>query len=237
MKPTFFSMILSLSILFFAGCEDEHRDHGEHAQHEESHGHDHEHGEEEVRYEKGKGLEFSNEIIDALGIKMVKPEWKIISDKKMLKGRVISASPNVFVNVKLPLSQAETFKDYSVKGGKLVRFDKTPAEVSGLADLVYEIKANEGASLGAFISIELQARPRKILSLPSAAVLDGVNGKSVYVFRNGHFLRVDVKTGIESDGLVEIAEGLNEDDSVAATSIQQLWLTELRLTKGGGHSH
>jgi len=237
MKSMIFSLMLVFSILFLAGCKDEHDGHDEHAQHDETNGHNHTEGEEEVRYEAGKGLEFSDEIIAALGIKTVNPQWENLSDKKTLKGCVISTSPTTLVNVKLPLAQAESLKYYGVADGKLIRFDKTPAEVSGLADLVYEIKPNDPANLGDFVSIELQGASRKILSLPASAVLDGVNAKSVYVLRDGHFLRVEVKTGIGSNGRIEITQGLNESDLVATSSIQQLWLTELRLTKGGGHSH
>jgi hypothetical protein len=36
---------------------------------------------------------------------------------------------------------------------------------------------------------------------------------------------------------VEILDGLYAGDIVATAGVEQLWLTELRLTKGGGHSH
>ncbi len=35
----------------------------------------------------------------------------------------------------------------------------------------------------------------------------------------------------------EILAGLRAGDRVVATPVEQLWLAELRLTKGGGHSH
>ena len=36
---------------------------------------------------------------------------------------------------------------------------------------------------------------------------------------------------------IEITDGLYAGDVVATGGVEQLWLTELRLTKGGGHSH
>ena len=37
--------------------------------------------------------------------------------------------------------------------------------------------------------------------------------------------------------IVEITDGLYAGDEVVASPVNQLWLAELRLTKGGGHSH
>jgi hypothetical protein len=50
-------------------------------------------------------------------------------------------------------------------------------------------------------------------------------------------LRTPVKVGARSAGFSEIADGLYAGDIVVVSSVDQLWLAELRLTKGGGHSH
>jgi len=46
-----------------------------------------------------------------------------------------------------------------------------------------------------------------------------------------------VKVGARSPDFVEINDGLYAGDVVVAAPAEQLWLAELRLTKGGGHSH
>ncbi len=232
-------LLASLPPLFY-GCGEHGHDHEEDAHEEETEragAHAHAESELAVRYEEGKGLELSEEIVSALGIKVQKPELKNLADKKILKGSVLSLHPQTTVNVRLPLAQARALKDYTPKGGRLLRFDEAPAEVSGLADLVYGLDSAAGANVGAFVDVELHSAPRTALSIPSSAILKGMNGKSAYVLRDGHYMRTEVKTGAFENGLTEISEGLTADDTVAVNSVEQLWLIELRLTKGGGHSH
>jgi len=62
-------------------------------------------------------------------------------------------------------------------------------------------------------------------------------GTFVYVVNGNFYLRTAVKTGARSTDFVEITDGLYAGDVVVTTPVNQLWLSELRLTKGGGHSH
>ena len=62
-------------------------------------------------------------------------------------------------------------------------------------------------------------------------------GTFVYVLNGEYYLRTAVKTGVRSGEFIEISDGLYPGDVVVATAVEQLWLTELRVTKGGGHSH
>lgn len=56
--------------------------------------------------------------------------------------------------------------------------------------------------------------------------------------KNGeHFLRTPNKAGANSGDLVEVLDGLLTGDVVVSKGAEQLWLIELRFTKGGGHSH
>ncbi|MBK9991892.1 MAG: hypothetical protein IPP19_14495 [Verrucomicrobia bacterium] len=50
-------------------------------------------------------------------------------------------------------------------------------------------------------------------------------------------LRTAVKPGANDGEYIEILDGLYAGDVIATAAVEQLWLTELRLTKGGGHSH
>ena len=68
-------------------------------------------------------------------------------------------------------------------------------------------------------------------------MLDTATGAFVYVVNGEAYLRTPVKTGASDADHVEIADGLYAGDTVVASPVNQLWLSELRLTKGGGHSH
>ena len=75
------------------------------------------------------------------------------------------------------------------------------------------------------------------MTVPRAALLDTALGTFVYLINGEAFLRTPVTTGAMDDDIVEITDGVFEGDTVVTSPVSQLWLTELRLTKGGGHSH
>lgn len=52
------------------------------------------------------------------------------------------------------------------------------------------------------------------LLIPAGALLDEDDGHTVYVVNGGEVIRRAVRTGIESDGNIEILGGLNEDDII-----------------------
>jgi hypothetical protein len=83
----------------------------------------------------------------------------------------------------------------------------------------------------------LRAPERTALAVPRSAILRTAAGTFVYVVQGVRFLRTVVKPGASDGAFVEIAEGPNAGDVVVTAGAEQLWLTELRLTKGGGHSH
>jgi len=78
---------------------------------------------------------------------------------------------------------------------------------------------------------------RSALTVPRTALLDSAGGFFVYVVNGEFYLRTPVKTGASDASYFEITDGLYAGDIVVATPVEQLWLAELRLTKGGGHSH
>ncbi|MDR0535032.1 MAG: hypothetical protein LBG65_01525 [Puniceicoccales bacterium] len=51
------------------------------------------------------------------------------------------------------------------------------------------------------------------------------------------YRRIPVRTGIADATHIAITHGLSQGDTIVTSPITQLWLTELRLTKGGGHGH
>ena len=81
------------------------------------------------------------------------------------------------------------------------------------------------------------AQSAPVLTVPRSAVLEAAGGTFVFVVNGATYLRTAVKTGARSADHVEITDGLYAGDTVVTTAVDQLWLAELRLTKGGGHSH
>ena len=69
---------------------------------------------------------------------------------------------------------------------------------------------------GSFVDVSIHAQSHKALVVPSSAVLRTGEGNVVMLHRGeGHFLPVYVDTGIETDDLIEITDGLQPGAEVA----------------------
>jgi multidrug efflux pump subunit AcrA (membrane-fusion protein) len=144
----------------------------------------------------------------------------------------------VLASARLAVEQAGALEKSAFTGAKLVRIDRATVAATRLAELVFELDAAAPArQVGDFVTLALTAAPATVLAVPRSAVLDGATGTFVYVVNSGAYLRTPVKVGARSDGFSEITDGLYAGDIVVVSSVDQLWLAELRLTKGGGHSH
>lgn len=124
-----------------------------------------------------------------------------------------------------------------IYGGAVLTVRKSPAlgefeVVVGISNAVDRLK------IGDFIPA--RARPPgagPVPAVPRSAVLRTSEGEFVYAVNGDSYLRTPVQTGAESDGWVEIVDGLLSGDAVATQPVEALYLIELRATKGGGHSH
>jgi hypothetical protein len=237
MKPRpWFLAGLSASALLLAGC-------GPKTSSEEA-GHDHaEHGgadegaEAGVTFKEGRGLLLSPEVVKALGLVAAEAEERPLTAGLHLTAQVFAAAPRVLASARLTGDQAAALEKSDFTGAKLVRLDRTPAAATRLVDAVFELDAPAPVRIGDFVTLALAVEPATVLSVPRSAVLDGATGTFVYVGNGGAFLRTPVKVGARSADFIEIADGLYAGDIVVVTPVDQLWLAELRLTKGGGHSH
>jgi hypothetical protein len=91
---------------------------------------------------------------------------------------------------------------------------------------------------GEFIPARLSLpRDEAVSAIPQSAVLRTAEGTFVYVVNGDAYFRTAVKTGAEADAWAEVTDGLLAGDQVVTKPVQTLWLIELRITKGGGHSH
>jgi Cu(I)/Ag(I) efflux system membrane fusion protein len=70
--------------------------------------------------------------------------------------------------------------------------------------------------VGEYVAVTLHATPRDVLSVPKSAVMR--SGRADFVMRaldKGHFMPVEVMTGIETAERIAIRDGLDEGDQVA----------------------
>jgi membrane fusion protein (multidrug efflux system) len=76
---------------------------------------------------------------------------------------------------------------------------------------------------GTFANVELIVRSvEDALTVPSIAVVPELGGKKVFVYVEGHVEARQVETGIRTEAMVQITEGLSVGELVITSGIQQL---------------
>ena len=231
---------ISCGLLLIAGCGKKLPDSaakaegGKHAEHE---GHEEGEGGGGVAFKEGRGLTLNADVIRALDLKTADvAEQPLIEEMKLL-AQVFAKAPQVLASASVPDSQAEKLEKQKFRGAKLVRIDRASATATRRVDAVFALDHDPAPALGEFVELNLVSEPRNAVAVPRSAILDGAMGTFVYVVNGEFYLRTAVKTGARSTDFVEVTDGLYAGDVVVTTPVNQLWLSELRLTKGGGHSH
>ena len=151
--------------------------------------------------------------------------------------QVFAAKPEVLASASVLPAIAQRLGQRAFHGAKIVRLDRSATPATKLVDVILALERNPAPAVGEFVEVRLASEPQSGLSVPIASVLDAATGTFVYVLNGEYYLRTAVKTGVRSGEFIEISDGLYPGDVVVATAVEQLWLTELRVTKGGGHSH
>lgn len=194
-------------------------------------------GAEGVAFKEGRGLKFTPEIVKALELKVSEGEERPIAGELRLTAQVFRTVPDVLASVSLSPADAALLEKQTLTGAKLVRVDRGGESANGRVDAVFTLDRKPAPVVGDFVSLVLNPAPRTVLTVPRSALLDSAAGLFVYVVNGEFYLHTPVKVGARSADFIEITDGLYAGDSVVATPVEQLWLAELRLTKGGGHSH
>lgn len=198
-----------------------------------------EHDEDEsgVAFKKGRGLSLSPEVVGALGVKTASAEPRTLSTALTVRVHVFALAPASLAFATVPAAAAASYESASVSGARLLRVDRTAAEAAGFVDLVFELAPGPKRAFGDELELSLTGPSLASLSVPASSLLETATGTFVYALKDGFYLRTEVKTGPRAGAFVGIVDGLSPGESVVATPVEQLWLAELRLTKGGGHSH
>jgi hypothetical protein len=190
-----------------------------------------------VTFKEGRGLSLNPEVIKALGLRTAEAEERLLADNIRLIAQVFEASPRVLASATVPAAEAAHYEQHPFQSAKLVRIDRSTESATRLVDLIVALDRTDTPAIGDFVEVVFAAEPTAVLAVPGSALLDGATGTFVYVVNGEHYLRTPVKTGARTEDFVEITDGLYAGDVVVTSPVEQLWLTELRLTKGGGHSH
>ncbi len=212
--------------------------HAEQGEHEKHEGHDdHEETESGATFEVDHGLEFSPEVTAALGIRTARAETRSLPRTLRLTAQIISTHAVAFVS---PV-QAAALKPglRTTTGAELIAISRTAEKATGQIELIFTLPTNASALPPAdTVPLDLLlTADAPALTIPRTALLDTATGPFAYVVADGHYRRTPVKTDATTAGFLEITSGLSAGDTVVTAPVNQLWLTELRLTKGGGHSH
>ncbi|MDR1498315.1 MAG: TolC family protein [Puniceicoccales bacterium] len=201
-------------------------------------------------FEKGRGLKLTPDAAAALAVRSSPASRISLPRSSRIVAQVFVADPAAPRAVALVSSEqargiavgarATIVNRSGAKEAVLTAIVTASEKASGRVELIFALPAGIQADVGGSVEMEIRsATPSPVIAIPRSALLDSAAGTFVYVAQGEYFLRVPVKKGATSaDGAyVEITEGIAEGTPVVLSPPMQLWLTELRLTKGGGHAH
>ncbi|AWI09560.1 efflux RND transporter periplasmic adaptor subunit [Ereboglobus luteus] len=212
----------------------------------------HSHGASEstnVTYDEKNGLKFDDATAHAINLATTRIVTRPFAHRVMLNATVVDAGPPVQVTALVPPSVADDMQDHPHEGVRILAINRALTHATGQVEVTLALAdihnmaqtaksvSSPGTDIGDSLAIPLIGPPEQKLTIPNTAVLRTIEGTFAYLYHDGHYRRTPVVLGMTDGAHTEIISGLAPDAPVAATAVEQLWLTELRLTKGGGHSH
>ena len=82
---------------------------------------------------------------------------------------------------------------------------------------------NELLFPGMFASVTLiTSQSENAIQIPTEAVVPEMNGKSVWVVRDGAAMSAPITTGVRSDAIIEVLSGIAAGDTIITTGLMQL---------------
>lgn len=233
---------LALGITLLTGCGDKKDAHGEHAGHDEHA----EGGESGATFKEGRGLQFVPEVVRALALTTTGAKERPLARTLVVTAQIYATGSDTRAIAQVSPPQAAGLKPglrATVSSGgeavaELTAISRVAEKAAGQVELVFALPPGPTLTVGDTVTLAITlAADSPALVVPRSALLDTATGAFVYVVNGDAYLRTPVKTGAADAESVEITDGLYEGDTVVSTPVNQLWLTELRLTKGGGHCH
>ncbi|MDR2513561.1 MAG: hypothetical protein LBD01_07205 [Puniceicoccales bacterium] len=206
-------------------------------------GHDEENNDTLVAHVPGQGLKLAHEVAESLGLQTTTAEMRSINRTITLQAQALDATCAVAAVHGENLADFRPGQLFAINGtatqARLLNISLATQKASGFAELVFELKpalAGNGAPAQLTLSRDMET-PNNGVTIPRTALLESSNGNFVYAVANGHYRRTPVQTGGANATHVLLKGGLPAGTTIVTMPVEQLWLAELRLTKGGGHSH
>lgn len=256
--------LLSTALLF-VGCGHEHKEGDGHDHTKaETHGTDDGHGHEAespsgASFKAGKGVLLTEETRRILGVEVAE-----VTEQKL--PAEIRFNVQVFGEKHHHTIPADDHTGCDVHGSGFLPPDKTavlrasqsvqvatsgsnvlsgvvlaiePALALGETEVIVGFtNAADKIKSGEFLSAVITLPRKEVVTvIPRSALLRTSEGTFVFAVKGDAYLRKPVKVGMETDGQLEITDGLSAGDFVVTKPVETLYLIELRATKSGGHSH
>lgn len=221
------SLILIFSNALLLSAEEAHKD--EHGHEEESEEHS------ETNFKEDIGLTLSAEAIKTLGIETTQAKEEMFAESYEVSASVFYVGSPAKANAIIPLEVAEKIKDVPQDKVKVLGVKTEVYPALRLVEVLFEIP--EELKVGTTVPLKLRGVSRRSVVIPKSALLQNTEGTFVYTVSNNTFKRIPVSAKASNEAYFEIKEGLAAGTEVVSQGVEQLWLTELRFTKGGGHGH
>lgn len=197
------------------------------------------------QYSANKGLFVPEETRRSLGLKIVEiGEQKIAATLDLsfrvyeIAGDVVRASGSVTPEQAkaLKVGQPLTFRtrDGQSTTATVSALSAQIQKVTGAVEVLVEIPKSAEISVGSFIAAKVTLDAgESVATVPRSALIQAIDGYSVYTVSGDHFVRTPVKLGALNAEVAEIKEGLYAGDQVVSEPAMSLWMTELAAVKGG----
>jgi len=215
--------------------------------------------EQSVSYKEGKGLLLKPETAEAIGLQFASVSEQPLSSSIELEAQVYLAAGDAmpahnlnprsaYASAVIDANEAKQLnvgdrvtltKGKDEFSGRLTKISSYPGGGGHQTSLTLEIADPKShLHVGEFIHVAVigPLAKKPMLSIPKAALLETITGSFVFVEREVHLLRIPVVAGTVAGDSVEITEGLTVGEKVVLAPVELIYLTELRLTKGGGHA-
>lgn len=237
-RVRFFLLVASACVaLGVAGCGEKKATSAQGHDEKEAEGHAHGEAASEAgaSFKEGQGLSLAPATRDAIGVKTAEVEERKLARAFTVTATVFDAGPPARALTLVPPELADELERLQPSEAKVLSVRR---DISTALTQIEVVLALPGApKVGTTREVAFRGAERTIAAVPRSALLRSATGTFVYVVNGTRFLRTAVKTGASDDNFIEITDGLYTGDVVVVSAVEELWLTELRITKGGGHSH
>lgn len=208
-----------------------------HGEHEHAHEAGDEHAGDEAsapaRFIEGRGLQLAAPTAQALGLRHEPANRRMLTPRVGFAATVFDAGPPARVTAFVSAEVAEVIERHPPTTATLLAVRRDAA--ASRTEVVLALPGSR--PVGTAVTLSVQGDARRALAVPAAAILWAATGVFVYAMDGDFLVRRPIETGASDGAWVEVTRGLEAGTAVVTSAVEELWLTELRLTKGGGHSH